>query len=87
MRQDIRHGSNHIFVDVHWEASDYADSYFVFVFSPLNNSDSIFTTTNTTFQLSMLYNEEYNISVLASNCAGNSTPVIIPVFIGKVDYR
>ena len=83
MGQDIRHERHHISVDVHWESSDYADSYFIFVFPPLNNCDSIFTTTNTTFQLSILYNEEYNISVFASNCAGNSTPVIVSVFIGE----
>ena len=31
----------------------------------------------------MSYNEDYNISVFASNCAGNSTPAITSVFVGE----
>ena len=83
MGHDIRHERHHVSVDVHWEASEYADNYFIFVFPPLADSESIFTTTNTTFQLSMSYSEEYNISVFASNCARNSTPVITSVFVGE----
>ena len=83
MRQDIRHKRHHVSVDIYWEASRYADSYFIFVYPPLLNSESTFTTTNTTFQLSMSYNEDYNISVFASNCAGNSTPVITSVYAGE----
>ena len=33
----------------------------------------VIITSNTSIQLPVLYNQEYNISVLANNCAGNST--------------
>ena len=74
---------HHVSADIYWEASGYADSYFIFVYPPLANSESTFTTTNTTFQLSMSYNEDYNISVFTSNCAGNSIPVITAMFVGE----
>ena len=64
-----------------WNPSEVADQYFVIV-SPTIVPTSVFTTTNTSIQLPLLFNLAYNISVMASNCAGNSTPaqIIIPSF-------
>ena len=67
---------------LHWNISAHPKEYFVAVTPPVE-SGSNFITSNTTIQLPVLYNQEYNISVVASNCAGNSTPASITVFYGK----
>ena len=58
------------------------DSYIINVFPPIS-SVSTFTTANTSIQLFILYNQDYNISVVATNCIGNSTPTETNVKIGK----
>ena len=60
----------------------YIDNYFI-VLSPPIESGSIFTTHSTTIQFSVHYNLKYNISVVANNCAGNSTPVNITTYTCK----
>ena len=71
---------------VHWNAAALADHYIISL-SPLinemNESESTFITSNTTIDLPLQHNQDYNISVMASNCAGNSTPVKIGVRVGK----
>ena len=70
---------------VQWNPVNVADHYIISV-SPLINdskSESIFITSNTTIQLPLQYNRDYNVSVMASNCAGSSTPVEISVRVGK----
>ena len=70
---------------VQWNAAALADHYIVSL-SPLindNDSESTFITTNTTIHLPLQYNKDYNISVMASNCVGNSTPAEISVRVGK----
>ena len=58
--------------------------YYVTVVPPVDSGSSSFTTENSTFQLSpLLCNNEYTVSVVANNCAGNSTPVAITVNISK----
>ena len=42
-----------------------------------------FTTNDTAVYIPLFYNEEYNISVMANNCAGNSTAADMNVRIGK----
>ena len=42
-----------------------------------------FTTNDTAVHIPLFYNEEYNISVMANNCAGNSTAAEMKVRIGK----
>lgn len=48
--------------------------------------NEIFETSNKSILLSVLYNQGYDISVTASNCAGNSTPAEIIVRIGIVRF-
>ena len=60
-------------VDFEWEISFHAEQYFITI-SPPVESGSTFTTSNTTIQFPLSYNQEYNISIIASSCAGNSTP-------------
>ena len=69
-------------MQVQWNPVDMADHYIISV-SPPVESGSIFITSNTTIQFPFQYNQEYNVSVMASNCAGNSTPVEINIRIGK----
>ena len=71
---------------IQWNAAALADHYIVSL-SPLinnNESKSTFITSNTTVNLPLQYNQDYNISVMARNCAGNSIPVKISMRIGMV---
>ena len=64
------------------------DDYIVLVSStgPIMSGTATFTTNDTAVQISLFYNEEYNISVMANNCAGNSTAAEMNVRIGKISY-
>ena len=72
---------------VQWNTAALADHYIVSL-SPLihdNEFESIFITSNTTIHLplDLQHNQDYNVSVMASNCAGNSTLAEISVRVGK----
>ena len=56
---------------------------YIITISPLtaDSAGAIFHTLNTSIQLTLLYDQDYNISVVASNCIGNSTPAEICVRI------
>ena len=76
----------HNLMKVQWNAAALANHYIVSL-SPLTNdneSESTFITSNTTIHLPLQYNQDYNVSVMASNCAGNSTPADISVRVGKI---
>ena len=66
-----------------WNSSSVVDEYMIFVAPPVE-SGSIFTTPNTTIQITVCYNQEYNISVVANNCAGSSTPA--EIIVGKLQW-
>ena len=68
---------------VEWSPVDLADHYTVSV-SPVLESGSVFFTSNTTIQLPFLYNQDYNVSVMANNCAGSSIASNINVRIGNI---
>ena len=71
---------------VQWNPTALTDHYIVSL-SPLiddNESESTFITSNTTIHLPLQHNQDYNISVMASNCAGNSTPAKISMRVGMV---
>ena len=75
----------HNLTKVQWNAAALADHYIISL-SPLindNESESTFITSNTTIRLPLQHNQDYNVSVMASNCAGNSTPAEISMRIGK----
>ena len=73
---------------IQWNPVEMADQCIISI-SPLvadNEFGSIFITCThkTTIQLPLQYNKDYNnISFVASNCAGNSTPVEISIRVGK----
>ena len=75
---------------VQWNSVPMADRYIISV-SPdpqvsynESDSESTFITFNTTINLHLQYNRDYNISVMASNCAGNSTSAQISMRVGKI---
>ena len=51
------------------------DEQYIIVITPPVESGSNFTTSNTSIIVSVLYSQEYNISIVASNCAGSSARV------------
>ena len=57
--------------------------YSITITPPVESGPSNFMTHNTTIQLSVLYNYEYTMNVVASNCAGNITPVSTTFNISK----
>ncbi len=70
---------------IQWTAVAMADHYIISV-SPLingNESESTFVTSNTTIHLPLQHSQDYNVRVMAGNCAGNSTPVEISMRVGK----
>ena len=66
-----------------WNQVENADQYIIDIY-PSVQSESTIITTNTSIILHLLYNEDYTISVVASNCAGNSTPEVIHITVGKL---
>ena len=57
--------------------------YFVNVTPSVESGPARFTTENSNFQLSVLYNREYTVSVVANNCAGNGTLATATFTISK----
>ena len=66
-----------------WNCSDtdVVDKFIVFMTSPFE-AGSVFTTSNTFIHLPVVYNQDYIVRVVASHCAGNSTPAEISFRIG-----
>ena len=58
-------------------------TYTVVAFPSVVSLTSMLTTSNTSIQLFILYNQEYNITVVASNCVGNSTPAKTTLTVGN----
>ena len=73
---------NTTLIRIQWGSIDSAEHYQIDV-SPTVMSASTSISKNTSILLALLVNREYNITVVASNCAGNSTPARISIKIGK----
>ena len=56
---------------------DVATSYLVSLSSESNQSN--FTTSNTSIWLTLFYDQDYNVSVVAKNCFGTSEPAELHV--------
>jgi hypothetical protein len=69
---------------MHLGHNDQISNYTVTVYPGTANSGSIFHTANTSIPLALNYDRDYNISVVASNCVGNSTPAEIHIRLGKL---
>ena len=57
--------------------------YTITVYPEAANSGSVFYTRDTSMPLALYYDQDYNISIVASNCAGNCTPAEIRIRLGK----
>ena len=73
--------SDSVTVTVEWGSSDTDNTnFYVTITPPAANSDppSTITTnqTSNTFTIDLPYNNNYTISVIGSNCVGNSTEII-----------
>ena len=66
-----------------WSASSGADNYTIMVTPLLPIGQSLVSTTTTSLQLTVLYNEEYSINITAQNCAGSNS-TIVPLTIGII---
>ena len=69
-----------------WSASSGADNYTIMVTPFLPSGQSLVSTTTTSLQLTVLYNEEYSINITAQNCAGSNS-TIVPLTIGNCMLR
>ena len=65
-----------------WSASSGADNYTIMVTPLLPSGQSLVSTTTTSLQLTVLYNEEYSINITAHNCAGSNS-IIAPLRVGE----
>ena len=68
-----------------WSASSGADNYTIMVTPLLPSGQSLVSTTTTSLQLTVLYNEEYSINITAHNCVGSNS-TIVPLTVGKNKY-
>ena len=68
-----------------WSASSGADNYTIMVTPLLPSGQSLVSTTTTSLQLTVLYNEEYSINITAQNCAGSNS-TIVPLTVGNSLY-
>ena len=60
----------------------HISSYTITVYPDTANPGSIFHTADTSIPLALNYDQDYNISVVASNCVGNSTPAEMRIRLG-----
>ena len=66
-----------------WSASSGADNYTIMVTPLLPSGQSLVSTTTTSLQLTVLYNEEYSINITAQNCVGSNS-TIVPLTVGNI---
>ena len=65
-----------------WSVNSGADNYTIMVTPLLPSGQSLFSTTTTSLQLTVLYNEEYSINIIAQNCVGSNS-TIVPLRVGN----
>ena len=72
-------------VQVLWSAgSKDILKYYVRFHSILIDMVNNITTFNNSITFNALYNQEYRITVVGNNCAGNSTPISTDFIIGRL---
>ena len=67
-----------------WSASSGADNYTIMVTPPLPSGQSLLSTTTTSLQLMVLYNEEYSLNITAHNHCGTNNTFVISSPIGNL---
>ena len=74
-----------LIIQVNWNQYIFPAQYSVFWAS--THESSVTTTYNNSVQLLLSYNSEYNVSLLAGNCAGSSAPVSVLFRVGKLKLQ
>ena len=69
-----------------WSASSGADNYTIMVTPLLPSGQSLVSTTTTSLQLTVLYNEEYSINITVQNCVGSNSTIVPLTIIGNSHY-
>ena len=69
-------------ITVTWSASSGTDNYTIMVTPLLPSGQSLVSTTTTSLQLTVLYNEDYSINITAQNCSGSNSTVV-PLTVGN----
>ena len=72
---------DHDLMTIQWNPTHWVDYYIINVMH--NESEFTLTTSNTTIKVPLHYNQEYNVTVIANNCAGNSTSAEMSMRVGK----
>ena len=82
---ELTNEDNYYSVNVSWKTigPNIDEQYIIAITSPVG-SRSNFTTSNTSIILSVLYDQEYNISIVASNCAGSSARVTTTIGMFRI---
>ena len=71
-------------ITLSWSASSGADNYTIMVTPLLPSGQSLVSTTTTSLQLTVFYNEEYSINITAQNCAGSNSLLEQLITVGNV---
>ena len=76
----------HVTVILEWESDGVGPVDYYVTVTPLdsNDSSSTITTNKTSHFLTVPYNSTYNISVVGSNCAGNSSELVKTFIFGEI---
>ena len=69
-------------VTVSWDPSEGDISYRVTVVPALTSGESMFVTMSTSLQLTLEYNINYTVQVVAFNCVGNSSVATLHIDTG-----
>ena len=79
------HGDPYVNVMLQWTGQQLdtalTQNYTITVSPPTANHEAIFHTVNMSIQLALLYDQDYNISVVARSCFGSSAPAEISIRI------
>ena len=72
-----------------WNSTEFevVDEFIIFITSSVDQMGFSYTTRNTSITLasdSLHYNQEYDVSLVARNCAGQSAPTMANIIIGKL---
>ena len=73
-------------ITVTWSTSSEADNDTIIVTPLLPSGQSLVSTTTTSLQLTVLYNEDYSINITAQNCAGSNS-TIVPLTVGNYNNQ
>ena len=74
MQTNETHGPSGVEVTLEWDHNQDADLFTITITPSLEQLSNL-TTVNSSIQVVIPYNNTYNVSVVASNCMGNSNTV------------